>query len=243
MGALYRLNSEWRLLAGIHKGFNPPAPGSTADEESSQNIEFGARYDSGRLSFESIYFISDYDNLVGTVTDSTGGGGVIGDQYDGGEVTVSGLELSAAYNWDFGHLNVPFNLEYTWTNKAEFESSFDSDFDPWGDVEAGDELPYIPEHQLRASTGIIGDRWRFNIAANYISKLRTKAGQGAFIDAESTDSRVVWDTVAAWDLTPKFSTYIKIDNLFDETYIAARRPAGARPGLPRTAYLGLTYRF
>ena len=48
--------------------------------------------------------------------------------------------------------------------------------------------------------------------------------------------------VAAWQLTPQLSTYVKVDNLFDETYIAARRPAGVRPGLPRPAYLGLTYR-
>jgi hypothetical protein len=30
--------------------------------------------------------------------------------------------------------------------------------------------------------------------------------------------------------------------VLDEIYVAARRPAGVRPGLPRTAYLGLTYR-
>ena len=241
LGGLYRLSPEWRLLAGVHKGFNPPAPGSTADEESSLNFEAGARYDNGRLSFESIYFISDYDNLVGTVSESTGGGGEIGDQYDGGEAIVSGLELSTAYEWNLDRFDVPFNVEYTWTTKAEFETSFDSNFGPWGDVEAGDELPYIPEHQLRASAGIVSDQWRFNVAASYIGKLRTVTGQGAFIDAESTDSRVVWDMVAAWDITPKLSTYIKIDNLFDKTYIAARRPAGARPGLPRMAYLGLTY--
>jgi len=242
VGALYRLNPEWRLLAGVHKGFNPPAPGSTADEESSLNVEAGARYDNGRLSFESIYFISDYDNLVGTVSESTGGGGEIGDQYDGGEAVVSGLELSTAYEWNLDRFDVPFNLEYTWTTKAEFGTSFDSNFGPWGDVEAGDELPYIPEHQIRASAGIVSDQWRFNVAVSYIGKLRTVAGQGAFVDAESTDSRVVWDMVAAWDFTPRLSTYIKIENLFDKTYIAARRPAGARPGLPRMAYLGLTYR-
>ncbi|MEX0824168.1 MAG: TonB-dependent receptor, partial [Woeseia sp.] len=88
MGALYRINDNWRVLAGIHKGFNPPGPGSTAKEENSLNLEFGARYNGEQLSFESIYFINDYDNLVGTVTASTGGDGQIGDQFDGGEVVV-----------------------------------------------------------------------------------------------------------------------------------------------------------
>lgn len=242
MGVLYRLNTEWRLLAGIHEGFNPPAPGSTAEEESSLNIEFGARFDNGAFSFESIYFINDYDNLVGTVTDSTGGGGDIGDQYDGGEVVVSGLELSASYAWDFGRLSLPVSLQYTLTDKAEFKSSFESGFDPWGDVQSGDELPYIPEHQLRAGGGLVMQQWRVNIGASYIGDLRTQAGQGAFVDSESIDAHVVWDVVAAWNFTPNLSTYLKVDNLFDETYVAARRPAGVRPGLPRTAYLGLTYR-
>jgi Fe(3+) dicitrate transport protein len=241
MGALYRLSSEWRLLAGIHKGFNPPAPGSTAKEESSLNIEAGARYDNESLSFESIYFVNDYDNLVGTVTESTGGG-EIGDQYDGGKVSVKGLELSAAYEWGAGQVRIPVDIEYTWTHEAEFQSAFESGFDPWGTVEAGDELPYVPEHQLRASAGIVNQQWRFNLAANYIGTLRTRAGQGAFEPSESIDSRVVWDLVAAWSFTPKLSTYVKVDNLFDETYVAARRPAGVRPGLPRTLYLGLTYR-
>ena len=241
MGALYRLSPEWRLLVGVHKGFNPPAPGSSANEESSLNIEFGVRFNSGEVSFESIYFINDYDNLVGTVTESTGGGGNIGEQFDGGEVTVSGLELSSSYDWTIGRIDVPLRLDYTWTTKAEFGSAFDSEFDPWGDVTAGDELPYIPEHQLRVSAGLVTERWRLNLAASYIGKLRTMAGQGAYVAAESVDAHVVWDLIAAWQFTPRLSTYVKVDNLLDESYIAARRPAGIRPGLPRTAYLGLRY--
>ena len=242
MGALYRLTPEWRLLAGIHKGFNPPAPGSSASEEDSVNFEAGARYDGGAASFEGIYFLNDYDNLVGTVTESTGGGGEIGDQFDGGEVRVSGLELSGAYRWQIGNLELPVDLRYTWTAEAEFSNAFESDFGPWGDVEVGDELPYIPEHQLRATAGLESDKWQFNIAASYVGELRTRAGQGAFIPEESIDSHVVWDMVATWQFTRHLSTYVKVDNLFDETYIAARRPAGVRPGLPRTAFLGLTYR-
>jgi Fe(3+) dicitrate transport protein len=241
IGALYRINNDWRLLAGVHKGYNPPGPGSSADEESSLNIEAGVRYGNGAMTFEGIYFLNDYDNLVGTVTESTGGGD-IGDQYDGGEVKVAGLELSAGYAWTVGQLNVPLNVEYTWTTDAEFRSAFESNFDPWGDVEVGDELPYIPEHQLRASTGLETERWRISLAVNYLGELRTRAGQGAFDPAESINSRVVWDTLASWRFSDRLSAYLKVDNLLDETYIAARRPAGVRPGLPRTGYLGLTYR-
>lgn len=242
IGALYRLNSNWRLLAGVHKGFNPPAPGSSAGEESSLNIEVGTRFDNDALRFEAIYFSNDYDNLVGTVTESTGGGGDIGDQFDGGEVIVSGLELSSGYNWTVGSIDIPLGLKYTWTTTAEFQSSFDSNFEPWGEVEKGDELPYIPEHQLSVTAGLEAQKWRSNVAANYIGQLRTKAAQGSFEPAESISSHVVWDLMAAWQFTRQLSAYVKIDNLLDETYIAARRPAGVRPGLPRTAYLGLTYR-
>ena len=241
-GALYRLNNEWRILAGVHKGFNPPGPGSSASEESSINVEAGIRYHNDALRFESIYFRNDYDNLVGTVTDSTGGGGQIGDQFDGGEVIVSGLEFSTDYKLTLGAFDVPLGLQYTWTSEAEFENAFDSGFDPWGEVQVGDELPYIPEHQFRASAGLSNERFRVNVAANYIGKMRTKAGQGTYEPLESIDSHVVWDAIATWNFTESLSTYIKVDNLLDETYIAARRPAGVRPGLPRTAYLGLTFR-
>ena len=240
-GALYRLNDEWRLLAGVHKGFNPPAPGSSAHEESSINLEAGVRYSSDALSFEAIYFRNDYDNLVGTVTDSTGGGGQIGDQFDGGEVLVSGLELSADYAIEARAFKFPIGMNYTWTNAAEFRNAFDSGFEPWGQVEVGDALPYIPEHQLRVTAGIKHERFRTTLAANVVGRMRTKAGQGAYDPRETIESHVVWDMIATWRFTEHLSTYLKIDNLLNETYIAARRPAGVRPGLPRTAYIGLTY--
>ena len=241
-GVLYRLNNEWRLLAGVHKGFNPPGPGSSAEEESSVNFEAGVRYDDDTLRFESIWFRNDYDNLVGTVTDSTGGNGETGDQFDGGEVLVSGLELSSDYRFTVANFQLPVGLKYTWTNEAEFRNAFDSGFDPWGEVEVGDALPYIPEHQLRLSAGLENDRFRMNLAASYVGKMRTKAGQGAYVPKETVESHVVWDAIATWNFTESFSTYFKIDNLLDETYVASRRPSGVRPGLPRTAYVGLTLR-
>jgi Fe(3+) dicitrate transport protein len=72
--------------------------------------------------------------------------------------------------------------------------------------------------------------------------MRTKAGQDVIVPFESVDSNVVWDMLANGRFTERFSSYVKVDNLLDETCIAARRPAGVRPELPRTACLGMTYR-
>ena len=125
--------------------------------------------------------------------------------------------------------------------EAEFRNAFDSEFDPWGDVQVGDELPYIPEHQLRATAGLESNRWRFNIAASYVGKLRTRPAR----ERSSPKNRRLARRLGHGRrvaISPQLSTYVKVDNLFDETYVAARRPAGVRPGLPRTAFLGLTYR-
>jgi Fe(3+) dicitrate transport protein len=246
IGALYELNDNWRLLAGVHKGFNPPAPGSSASEESSVNLEAGARYNNDLLSIEGIVFVNEYDNLVGTVTESTGGGGEIGDQFDGGEVTVRGLELSANAGWDNiggSGISMPLSLRYTWTAKANFNNSFKSNYGPWGEVQAGDELPYIPEHQLRAAASVDAQEWTATIAANYVGQMRTVAGQGEFVQAESLRSHVVWDALGSWRINDTVSAYLKVDNLLDEVYMAARRPAGARPGLDRTGYAGVTLSF
>lgn len=244
MGALYQLTEEWRILAGVHRGYNPPAPGSAASEEESVNFEFGTRYAGENANLEAIYFLNDYDNLVGTVTASTGGAGAIGDQFDGGEVTVQGLELNGGYAFTGfgGGVELPLTLQYTWTAEAEFKNSFESDFDPWGDVVAGDEIPYIPEHQLRATAGVRHQSFAIDLAANYVGDVRTVAGQGPFIPEETIESRVVFDMVARWHFTDAVSAYIKVDNLLNESYVAARRPAGLRPGLERLAYVGFSYR-
>ena len=243
MGVLYRLNDRWRLLGGVHKGYNPPAPGSSASEEESLNIEFGTRYVGESASLDAVWFINDYDNLVGTVTASTGGSAAIGDQFDGGEVSVEGLELNAGYDFTLpgGVLRMPLALQYTWTAEADFENAFESSFEPWGDVQVGDELPYIPEHQLRATVGLEHERFNMNLAANYVGDMRTVAGQGDIADDEIVGSYVVWDAMARWNFSERLSTYVKVDNLFDEVYEVARRPAGLRPGLDRTAYVGLSY--
>ena len=243
IGAVYQLTGDWSLLASMHKGFNPPAPGSDGDAEESINYEAGVRYYDQALTFELIGFYNDYDNLVGTCTTSTGGDCEIGDQFDAGEVKVQGVEMAASHEWVLASaLTVPLQLSYTYTD-AEFRNSFESGFEEWGTVSAGDSLPYLPPHQLQLATGLAASRWSLNLSATYVDAMRVVAGQGPIPPEQSTDERWVVDLAGSFDLTDHVSLFARLENVFDETYIAARRPAGVRSGRPQTVLAGVTARF
>lgn len=240
----FDVNDQFMLLAGVHRGFTPAGPGSNSDPEESTNWEAGFRWFGDVGTAAVIGFYSDYENLLGTCTASTGGNCAIGDQFDGGEVEVIGLEASYEAEFDtqvFG-LTAPVGINYTWT-QTEFQNSFNSAFGPWGTVSSGDELPYIPEHQVSLSAGLRNDVWRASILTNYVSETRSRAGQGAIPAQERIDGRWVTDATLGLQLRAGAELYGRVDNVFDETYLAARRPAGLRPGLPRTVMVGLRLTF
>ncbi len=244
VGVTWQASDGILLIGGVNRGFNPPAPGSSAEAEESVNFEAGVRYYRAGVSVEAIGFVSDYRNLVGTCTASTGGNCAIGDQFDGGESTVRGIEVGGRYRIaGLGNsgLGVPLSLNYTWTPTADFDNSFSSSFEPWGDVQAGDRMPYVPTHQLQFGAGIEGASWSTQLLANYQDATRTVAGSGPIPDTESTDQRFIIDLAARWQLTDQLQLIGRVENLLDETYNVARRPAGVRPGMPRTAALGFRY--
>jgi len=195
LGGTFDLSDRVMLVAGVHRGFVNPAPGSDADAEKSWNYEAGLRLWSGAGSLEAVAFLVDYQNLVGTCTASTGGNCVIGDQYDGGAARTHGLEVTAA--WDAGPAAgspwaIPLSAVYTWT-AGEFRTSFQSSFDEWGDVAKGDELPYVPENQLTLNAGIEAPRWRAYLSINYVDATRAEAGSGPIPPNDRIDSRTLFD--------------------------------------------------
>lgn len=242
-GVLYDLTPEVTLLASVHKGFNPPGPGSDADAEESVNYEAGVRFAGSRFTGEAIAYFNDYDNLVGTCTLSSGGGCEVGEQFDGGEVEMYGLELSGTTEIDLGDgLRLPLRASYTYSS-AEFQNAFASGFEEWGVVESGDELPYLPEHQLQLGAGIAGPRWRADLTGTFVGDMRVVAGDGSPAPAERVDDHWVVDLAGAFDVTEQVSLFARVENLLDEDYLAARRPAGSRPGRPRTALVGVNVSF
>lgn len=244
VGATYQLTDSVLLVAGAHRGFANPGPGSDADPETSWNYEAGLRYD-GAVSLEAIAYLNDYDNLLGTCTASTGGGCVIGDQFSGGAVEVRGLEVTAS--WDAGEalgrgFGVPLSLVYTLSD-GEFMTSFSSAYGPWGVVASGDELPYLPRHQLTLNAGLEFDRWSLNASVNRVSETRAVAGSGPIPIGERIDARTLIDLAATVELTARASLFASVQNLTDEVYNVSFSPAGSRPGAPRLAMAGVRLRF
>ena len=244
LAVTYRVNNDLIILGGVQKGFAPPAPGNDkAENEESINYELGLRFNQEALSAEALFFYSDYDNMHGNCTASQGCDEEnIGNQYNAGEVKVSGLEAKAGYEFSAGSVTIPVGLTYTFT-ETEFQNSFESGLDTWGKVEAGFELPYIPENQLQLNVGVVGDNWRGDVLVRYMDEMRTTAGQGAVASNQSIDSRTVVDMAAHYSVADNQEITFNVDNLLDKEYMATRTHGSIMVGKPRSITLGYKYRF
>ena len=247
VGVNYSVGANWNVFGGVHRGFAPPGPGQDPETQSEEswNYEAGFRYGTGATRAKVVGFYSDYSNLLGRDTLSSGGEGT-GDAFNGGAVEVIGLE--AALDYDLGvargwSMSVPLGLAYTYTH-GQFLTSFSTSFPDWApEVTAGDELPYLPEHQLGAMGGISSRRWGAYLNLAYVDAMRSSPGQGPIPQDESTDANLVLDLSLSYRLRDDLVIRLQARNLLDEVYIVARRPAGARPGRPRSLLIGLDWSF
>jgi Fe(3+) dicitrate transport protein len=253
LSGFYKLNEESGLLFGVHKGFVPSAPSQTTniELEKSINYEFGGRFNDGVTEFEVVGFFNDYSNLKESCGFSNCGNiNQLDQEFNGGEVDVYGVETQFAQTYPLNlQVDIPYSFVYTYTH-GEFKNSFKSVFAQWGNVTAGDSLPYVPKHQFAFNIGLESSNWKFNMAISNIAPLEEMAGTVADIDnpseqvrAAKTDRTTTVDLSASYDFDKYGRIYAKIDNLFDEANIVSRRPYGARPGKPRQFTIGYKYQF
>jgi Fe(3+) dicitrate transport protein len=249
VGGVYFINDEFNLLAGVHKGFSPVAPGQSgdADPEESINYEAGVRYTGRMFSSLAIGYYNDYDNLLATCRQGTGCPPEdVDKQFNAGGADIAGVEFlidtEPEIRWG---IRIPASLTYTFTHSS-FRSSFDSASEVFGDVEKGDELPYVPEHQVTASIGARYDTGYGEVGTtttfSYVGEMRDVAGKGSIPANERIPDHFVADLATHWDFSECGRLYLTIDNLGDNEYIVSRRPFGARPGLPFQVMGGVKYR-
>jgi len=238
VGAIFRVNDQWSAVAGVHRGFAVPGNQPGVDPEDSVNYEYGVRYQGEFSSFEVMGFFNNYSNLVGVCTNSSGSDCEPGDAFNGDAVQIPGLEVSwnASVPLD-NEWQVPLQMAYTWMN-AEFQTDFESEF--FGQVRAGDPVPYIPENQLWFAAGLENATWSFDISLNFVDGVCTTARCGA---NTRTESATIVDLAAQYQLNQSLTFYGVVENAGDELYIAGRQPYGARANKPRTFIFGARWSF
>ena len=244
IGANYRFNNNLSLFGGVHKGFSPPSNTPGQDAEESINYELGTRFNFKGIQGELVGFYNDYQNLLGSDLAATGGTGSL-DQFNAGEVRVSGIEFLVNYNLlrnQTDKFRLPISFSYTLTD-TEFLTSFDSNEDIYGTVSKGDEIPYIAKHQLNATIGLQHKKFDLNFSSRYTGALRTKAGSGAIPENFKVNSNLVVDVSARYFLNNNFTLSSNIINLFNTTYAVSRVPAGLRPGHPFGINFSVVYDF
>ena len=239
LGVIYRLNDNFSLVAGVHKGFTAPSNSPGVREEEAVNTELGFRFRNELTAFEVIAFQSDYANLLGECTASSGASCEIGDAFNGDAATVNGVEVFGAKQFPLADgLSLNTQLAYTYID-GQFDTSI-ADTDFFGDVSAGDPIPYIPEHQFQLSVSLDAAKWQLSANLGKVDAVCTRASCGAF---EKTDSTTNLDLAAQYYVQDNLKLFSRIENVTDERDILGRQPYGARPNKDRTASVGVELRF
>ncbi len=239
LGVLYNISSSLAVLGGVHKGFSAPSNAPDVDEEEAINYELGFRYADDRFSADVIGFYTNYDNLLGECTSSSGSDCEIGDAFNGDAASIYGIEIEAGVELlPNRSISMPLQLTYTYMD-AEFDSDI-ADTDFFGDVSEGDPLTYIPDHQMLRTLGLVGGRWSTYLSANYVDDVCVRPSCGPF---EKTDDSLVFDISASYDITQAINLYARVENLTDEEDLMARQPYGARPNKDRNAAVGVRVTF
>ena len=238
----YDMNPNWQLLAGVHKGFSPLGAGSAEreDPESSTNYEAGLRFRQGLWFLEGIGFYSDFSQKTEncSVGSPCSNGNTVG-SYNTGAAVIAGLEWQASTMFTLGDAQLPVDFSYTWTDAAISRDN------PATGVLEGDLLKDVPEHLYSMRAGL---ELR-NGLSNYVVAKYTDA-QCSIIscnriagDLQHTDDLLVIDLISRYPFNDALNLFLKVENLLDEREIISRDPDGARPNKPRTATLGMEYRF
>ena len=74
-------------------------------------------------------------------------------------------------------------------------------------------------------------------------RMRTVAGSGSIPKSNATDELTIIDLGMRYALQDNITLSVGINNFMDDDGIAARRPYGARPTMPRSFSLGVDYTF
>ena len=239
VGVNYQLSDQLNLFSGVHRGFAPAGSSDDTDPELSTNYELGIRKTNSKVEGSAVLFYTDYQSLLGRDIAAAGGIGS-GDAFNAGTAITRGLEFQVGFDAanTSSTISLPVVAAYTYTD-AYFSKSFESELEPWGMVNKGDQLPYIANHQVYVNVGIQHKRASLFFNTKYQGDIGTVPGAEDTVPGERIDGFMVFDLSANVIINKFLSANLSVSNVFDNKYAVAARPAGLRPGAPRMINFGV----
>ena len=250
IGFNYSITENMALLAGVNKGVTMVGPGQEdgVEPEVAVNYELGFRL-RAPVYLESIAFYSDYKNLRGSCSFSSGcDGDNLDREFNGGEAEIYGLESSMGAEYNSAGWRFPLRISHTFT-VARFKNELVNSNPEWGPttgdtetrtIRVNDPLPYIPQNQVSLGTGVGYKKIDFDLNLVWKGQL---ADQAVANNRQIISSYGVIDSMLSYQYNKKGRGFIKVNNLLDSTYMVSLRPFGARPGSPRLITVGINQRF
>ncbi|HEY1099970.1 MAG TPA: TonB-dependent receptor, partial [Myxococcota bacterium] len=242
------------LFGGVHRGYSPKAPGQSADvlPETSWNVEVGGRTTLKDTRAELVGYWSPYENIVGQCTLSAG---CIDDgafaQTNGGAALVYGVEAALGHTFRImERASVSADVVYTFTH-ATFSTTFSSGTAIYGDVVAGDYLPYVPMHQGSVTVGADVFGFKGGLVASYLGEMRDLPGQGERGDdgreigsgETFADAQLILDANVGYEVWKNGTFYVRLDNITGQQGAVSHRPFGGRPTKPTSFLVGFKQSF
>lgn len=238
---------QLNVFGGLHVGFAPPrvtssisARGISSDvgADKSINYELGTRTMPAKWArLEATGFLSDFSNQVIIATGPAASGE--NNLTDAGSTNLYGVESGALVSFDKA-LKWPTVVEvgarYTFS-RATFRHG----------PNAGNLLPYAPQHNLNANfdvehpTGLGGQIAYAFTGPQFADADNTRAQDVTGIIGR-IDSRHIVDVTVHYKHKASGLTFrATAKNLFDADYIIARRPEGIFPGAFRQIIFGVRW--
>jgi Fe(3+) dicitrate transport protein len=258
-GINYNIEDSYSVFAGVHRGYAPPrikdaitndGQALNLDAELSWNYELGVRGNlASLLNFELTGFLMDFSNQIIPVSVSSGGSGT--GLVNGGETMHLGVEAGVRFE-----LHKIFRTSYQLSLSAYstyVNSTYSGDrFITIGNQTVninGNELPYAPDFTFTGAIELATQfGLGFDLSATYVGKQFTD--ELNTIEASPSGETGLMKSFITADLTASYlitdfnsSIYLSVKNLFDERYIASRRPQGIKVGLQRFISAGIELTF
>ena len=259
VGVSYQISEGSSVFAGVHRGFAPPrvkdAISSTGqamdlDAELSWNYEVGTRLTPmPGIALELTGFLLDFSNQIIPVSQSSGGTG--SGLVNGGRSRHAGIEAGLAV--DLGEMMTSDYSVIVGTNATYAVATYSADrYISRAGVPVnikGNALPYAPTWSVSGTVGLQSPFGAsVQLTGNYVSKQFTDEFNSVSPTADGLagvlPSYFVTDLSARYLIAPlNTALSFSMKNVFDRRYIASRRPAGIRVGIPRFICAGIEFAF